>query len=65
MSSTGYYVVGDHDVWVIECAVAEGAQSIGRSKAMAFAACAADALGRRGEHARVCVLDDNGRLRSV
>jgi hypothetical protein len=65
MSSTGYYVVGDHDVWVIECAVGEGARSMSRNAAMAFAACAAEALDMRGERAQVCVLDDDGRLRSV
>ena len=65
MSNTRYYVVGDHDAWLIECGVAEGAQSMSRHKAMAFAAFAAQALGMRGERPHVCVLDDTGRLRPV
>jgi len=65
MSNTRYYVVGDHDAWLIECGVAEAAQSMSRHKAMAFATFAAQALGMRGEHPHVCVLDDNGRLRPV
>ena len=65
MSGTRYYVVGDCDVWVIECAFAEGARSVSRHKAMAFATSAAEALGKQGERPHLCVLDDNGRLRPV
>ena len=65
MSSTRYYVVGDRDVWVIECAAPRRDASTRRSRAMAIATCAARALGRRGEHAHVCALDHDGRLRSV
>lgn len=65
MSSTRYYLVGDHDVWVIECAVAKREEFTSRGNAMAFATCNAQALGRRGEHAHVCALDDDGRFRSV
>ena len=64
MSNTGYYVVGDRDVWLIQCTAAEPAQCTSRSKAMAFAICAAQKLGMRGERAHVCVLDDDGRLQS-
>jgi hypothetical protein len=64
MSNTGYYVVGDRDVWVIECAAAEPAQCTSCSKAMTFAICAAQKLGMQGERAHVCVLDDTGRLQS-
>ena len=65
MSSTRYYVVGDHDVWLIECAVAKREEFTSHGNAMAFAIGAARALGRRGEHAHVCALDDDGRFRSV
>jgi hypothetical protein len=64
MSSTRYYVVGDHDVWAIQCAPAERAQCTDRSKAIALAICAAQVLGMRGERAHVCVLDDDGCFRS-
>jgi hypothetical protein len=66
MLNTRYYVVGDHDAWLVECGVAEAAQSMSRHKAMvAFATFAAQALSMPGEHPHVCVLDDNGRLRPV
>jgi len=65
MSSIRYYLVGGHDVWVMECAVAKGSPSMSRSKAMAFATRAAKALGTPGERTHVCVLDDYGCLRSV
>jgi hypothetical protein len=64
MSSTRYYIVGDHDVWVIQCAPAERARCTSRGKAMALAICAAQKLGMRGERAHVCVLDDDGCFRS-
>jgi hypothetical protein len=65
MSSTRYYIVGDHAVWLIECAVAEREEARSRGKAMAFATFAAQALGKRGERANVCAFDDDGRLRCV
>jgi hypothetical protein len=65
MSSTRYYVVGDRDVWVIECAAPRRDEFTRRGRAMALATCAAQALGRRGEHAHVCALDHDGRFRSL
>jgi hypothetical protein len=64
MSNYRYYVVGDCDMWAIQCAPAEQAQCACRSKVIAFAIGAAQKLGMRGERAHVCVLDRDGRLRS-
>jgi hypothetical protein len=64
MSNSRYYVVSDHDVWVVQCASTERAKSISRDKAMRFAMCAAQMLGMRGERAYVCALDDYGRFRT-
>jgi hypothetical protein len=64
VANSRYYVVGDCDMWVIQCASAEQAQCTGRSKVIAFAIGAAQKLGRRGERAHVCVLDRAGCLRS-
>jgi len=64
MSKSRYYVVSDRDVWVVQCASTERAQSTSRDKAMSFAICAAQMLGMRGERAYVCALDDDGRFRT-
>jgi hypothetical protein len=64
MSKSRYYVVSDSDVWVVQCASTERAQSTSRDKAMRFAICAAQMLGMRGERAHVCALDDDGRFRT-
>jgi len=64
MSNTGYYIVGDSNVWVILRTVSEAAQSTSRGNAMAFAICAAQKLGMQGERVHVCVLDDYGHFRS-
>jgi hypothetical protein len=64
MSSTGYYIVGDRNVWVIQRAVSETSRSTSRGNAMAFAICAAQKLGMQGERVHVCVLDDYGHFRS-
>jgi len=64
MSNSRYYVIGDCDMWVIECAPVEQARCASRSKLIAFAIGAAQELGMRGERAHVCLLDHDGRLRS-
>jgi hypothetical protein len=64
MSNDRYYVVGDCDMWCIQCAPAELAQCTSRRKVIAFAIDAAQKLGMRGERAHVCVLDGAGGLRS-
>jgi hypothetical protein len=64
MSKSRYCVVSDRDVWVVQCASTERAQSTSRDKAMRFAICAAQMLGMRGERAYVCALDDDGRFRT-
>jgi uncharacterized Rossmann fold enzyme len=64
MSNSRCYVVGERDMWVIQCAPSEQARCTSCSKAIAFAIGAAQKLGMRGERAHVCVLDNDGRLRS-
>jgi hypothetical protein len=63
MSSTRYYIVGDHDVWVIQGASPERTQCTDRNNAMALAIRVAQKLGMRGQRAHVCVFDDDGCFR--
>ena len=55
MTDARYYVVGDHDVWVIISA---------SKQAALFAIDAAKKLGKPGECAHACALDDDGHFRS-
>ena len=64
MSDARYYVVGDHDVWMIKFEDGEYGPYAGRDEAVVFAIGAAQKLGTRGECAHVCVLDDDGRFQS-
>jgi hypothetical protein len=64
MSDARYYVVGDHDVWMIKFEDGEYGRCASRDEAVALAIDAAQKLGSRGECAHVCVLDDDGRFRS-
>jgi hypothetical protein len=64
MSDARYYVVGDHDVWMIKFQDGEYGLCASREEAVVFAIHAAQKLGMRGECAHVCVVDDDGRLRS-
>jgi hypothetical protein len=59
-----FYLVGDHDVWMIKFEDGEYGPYTNRDEAVAFAIDAAQKLGMQGESAHVCVLDDDGRLRS-
>ena len=60
MSNARYYVVGNHEVWVVQF---RGEHNRHASRSVAeFAIGAAQILGMRGECAHVCVLDDDGRL---
>ena len=61
MSSSRYYVVGDKDVWMIQCKDTKNSRSRSSSVAL-FAIAAAQKLEMRGERAHVCVLDDTGHL---
>ena len=63
MSNSRYYVVGNNDVWMIQLKDAENGQHKNSNEAASFAIAAAQKLGMRGEHAHVCMLDDDGRLR--
>jgi hypothetical protein len=64
MSDARYYVVGDHDVWMIKVKDGEYGPRASRDEAVVFAIDAAQELGRRGESAHVCVVDDDGRFLS-
>jgi hypothetical protein len=64
MSDARYYIVGDHDVWMIKFEDGEYGPYVSRDEAVVFAIDAAQRLGTRGECAHVCVVDDDGRFRS-
>jgi hypothetical protein len=64
MSDARYYVVGNHDVWMIKFKDGEFGPCASRDKAFVFAIDAARKLGRRGECAHVCLVDDDGRFQS-
>jgi hypothetical protein len=63
VSNSRYYIVGNNDVWMIQFKNTENGQYKSSNAATSFAIAAAQKLGTRGEHAHVCVLDDDGRLR--
>jgi len=63
MSKSRYYIVGNSDVWMIQFQNTENGQYERGNEGTSFAIAAAQELGMRGEHAHVCVLDDDGRLR--
>jgi hypothetical protein len=62
MSSSRYYVVGNHEVWVVQFKAREHNRNGNRREAIEFAIGAAQELGMQGECAHVCMLDDDGRL---
>jgi hypothetical protein len=62
MSDARYYVVGDHDVWMIKFKDGEYGPCASRDEAFVFAIDAAQKLGTWGECAHVC--DDDGRFQS-
>jgi Uncharacterized protein conserved in bacteria (DUF2188) len=64
MVDARFYVVGDRDAWVVKFQDGEYGPYENRDEAMVFAIDAAQKLGMRGESAHVCVLDDDGHLRS-
>ena len=63
MSNARYYLIGDHDVWMITVKDSDHGHYASRNRAVAFAIDAAQKLGMRGECAHVCKLDDDGRFR--
>ena len=63
MSNSQYYIVGNNDVWMIQLRNPENDRYKSSNEAMSLAIAAAQKLGTRGEHAHVCVLDDDGHLR--
>jgi len=63
MSHIQYYVVGDHDVWMVKAKDGEHGHGTSRSGTAALAIRAAQKLGMRGECAHVCVVDDDGSFR--
>jgi hypothetical protein len=63
MADTRYYVVGDHDAWMVDCE-ANGLGPYGScEEAVIFAIDAAQKLCRQGQCVHVCVVDDDGRIR--
>ena len=63
MSNLRYYIVGNNEMWMIQFKDTEKTQYRSSNDATSFAIAAARKLGMRGEHAHVCMLDDDGRLR--
>jgi hypothetical protein len=63
MSNSSYYIVGSNDAWMIQLKDSENGQDMSTKEAASFAIAAAQKLVMRGEHAHMCVLDDDGRLR--
>ena len=64
MTDARYYVVGDHDAWMIKFKDGESRPCASRAEAFIFAIEAAEKLGTLGECAHVCVVDDDGRFQS-
>jgi hypothetical protein len=64
MTNARYYVVGDHDVWMIKIKDGEYGSRASCDEAVVFAIDAAQKLGTRGECAHVCMVDDDGRFQS-
>ena len=63
MPNSRYYIVGSNDAWMIQLKGTDSSQNISTKEATSFAIAAAQKIGMRGEHAHICVLDDDGRLR--
>jgi hypothetical protein len=61
MPNSRYYIVGSNDAWMIQ--LKGNSQDMSTKEATSFAIAAAQKLGVWGEHAHICVLDDDGRLR--
>jgi hypothetical protein len=64
MSNARYYVVGDHNAWMIKFKDGESGPCASRAEAFIFAIEAAEKLGTLGECAHVCVVDDEGCFQS-
>ena len=62
MSDARYYVVGDHDVWMIKSNGDDHGRWANCGEAVILAIDAAQKLAARGECAHVCVVDDEGRF---
>jgi hypothetical protein len=65
MMEARFYVVGDHDAWVVKFEDSEYGPYENRDEAMVIAIDAAQKLGMRGESAHVCVLDDDGHFIAI
>jgi len=64
MADARFYVVEDHDAWMVKFEDGEYGPYTRRDEAIVLAIDAAQKLGMRGECAHVCVLDDDGQFRS-
>jgi hypothetical protein len=63
MPTARYFIVQDHDAWLIRYANEEFGPYSSQDEAMMFAIDAAKKLGRRGESVQVCLMGDNGHFR--
>ncbi len=64
MSDARHYIVGDHDVWMINSEEEECGFQASNVEAVFLAINAARKLGCQGQRAHVCVVDGKGRFRS-
>jgi hypothetical protein len=64
MPETRYFVVRDHDQWLIKYHDESYGPYKSQSEAIMFAVDAARKLGRRGDSAEVCLMGENGRFRT-
>jgi len=64
MPESRYFVVQDHDQWLIKYHDESYGPYKSQSEAMMFAIDAARKLGSRGDSAEVCLMGENGRFRT-
>ena len=64
MPDARYYVVGDREVWMVAFDNREYDSHSSHNEALLFAIEAAQKLGKCGESAHVCVVENDGRFRS-
>jgi hypothetical protein len=63
MGQARYFVVQDHDEWLIKFQDEQYGPYQSKAEAMLFAVEAAQKLGEQGETTEVCLMGDNGHFR--
>ena len=63
MPTARYFIVQDHDAWLIRYADEDFGPYNSRDEAMMFAIDAAQKLGKQGETVQVCLMGENGHFR--